>query len=110
MKREFIFSAIFDKRWKELGLTDSDLQELEKFIMDNPEAGDVIKGTGGAIKLRFALPTNKGKSGGARIIYADIKNNAHTHLLLCYAKSKQEDLNGEQKRQIKSLVKTLKGE
>ena len=111
MKREFIYTTVFDRRWEEMGLADTDLQALEKFIMDNPEAGDIIRGTGGAIKLRFALPSeNKGKRGGVRVIYMDIVRNAHTHLLLCYAKSKQDDLTNEQTKQLKSLVKTLKGE
>ena len=111
MKREFIYTRVFDKYWKELGLEIADLEELEKFIMENPRAGDIIKGTGGAIKLRFALPnSNRGKSGGVRVIYTDIEHNAHTHLLLCYAKSKQGDLTADQKKQLKSLVETLKGE
>ena len=63
MTREFIRAKVFDRRWEELGLTDNDLRELEDSILKNPNAGDIMEGTGGATKIRFALP-NKGKSGG----------------------------------------------
>ena len=38
----------FAARWKRLGLTDEDLQALEEQIMENPDAGDVMRNTGGA--------------------------------------------------------------
>ena len=91
-----------------MNLTDDDLQELENFIMQNPDFGDTIKGTGGAIKLRWFLQ-DKGKRGGIRVIYTDMPRNAHVHLLLCYGKSKQDDLTDKQKKQLKSLIEILKG-
>ena len=71
LTREFINAAIFDKRWKELGLSDDDLRDLQNILLVNPKAGKVIEGTGGAAKIRYAI-SGKGKSGGARVIYADI--------------------------------------
>jgi mRNA-degrading endonuclease RelE of RelBE toxin-antitoxin system len=109
IKRTFIETSVFTKRWQELELTDKDLQEFQSFLLKNPEAGDVIQGTNGARKVRFAL-TDKGKRGGVRIIYVDIIRREHIHLLLCYAKAKQEDLTTVQKKQIKTLVHELKGE
>jgi hypothetical protein len=38
--------------------------------MGNPEAGDMIEGTGGLRKMRFRHPRRaKGKRGGLRVIY-----------------------------------------
>lgn len=37
--REFIISKEFDRVWKELGLDDDDLNELELFLCKNPNAG-----------------------------------------------------------------------
>lgn len=71
MTREFIITKEFDRVWKELGLNDDDLNELEIFLCKNPEAGDTIEGTGGIRKIRWALE-GRGKSGGARIVYLDI--------------------------------------
>ena len=109
IKRKFIETTVFTKRWKELELSDNDLWNLQNFLLKNPGAGDIIKGTNGARKIRFMLP-GKGKSGGVRIIYVDIVRREKIHLLLCYAKANQEDLTNEQKQQVKSLVQYLKGE
>jgi len=106
IKRAFIQTNVFDKRWTELGLTDDDLSELEDFIMENPDAGDMIQGTGGAIKLRFALP-NKGKSGGIRVIYIDLISVEKVHLLTCYPKSKKDNLSDNEKAAIKEVVKRI---
>jgi hypothetical protein len=43
----FIQPVSFAAEWKRLGLTDLDLQALETAIMENPEVGDVVRGTGG---------------------------------------------------------------
>ena len=44
MTRIFITTTVFDRRWSELGLSDEDLRKLEKFLMENPGFGDVIRG------------------------------------------------------------------
>lgn len=49
-------------------LTDEDWQEIELRLMARPDAGAVVAGTGGARKLRIALP-ERGKRGRARTIY-----------------------------------------
>ena len=45
------------------------LREFINFIAQNPTMGDIIPGTGGARKIRWASDANKGKRGGARVIY-----------------------------------------
>ena len=86
MTREFIITKEFDRTWKELELNDDDLQELELFLCKNPEIGDVLEGTGGVRKFRWALE-GKGKSGGARIIYLDIVFASHIYLLTAFPKN-----------------------
>ena len=66
MVKEFINTTVFDKRWGELNLTDEDLRTLQNQIMGNPYIGDIIEGTGGAIKIRYAL-SGRGKSGGLSV-------------------------------------------
>ncbi len=51
MKRTFIEVPIFTNRWKELGLTDENLRELENALLRNPKTGDTIQGTGGIRKM-----------------------------------------------------------
>ena len=45
MRREFIETPSFTKRWFALGFNDDDLAELQQFLIKNPEAGDVMIGT-----------------------------------------------------------------
>ena len=109
MTREFIMTPVFDKLWDNMGLADEDLRKLQSVLMETPEMGDIIKGTGGARKIRIAL-SGTGKSGGARAIYIDIVHLKQMYLILCYSKSEQDDLTTEQKKQAKAFIKKLKGE
>ena len=55
MTRTFVMLPEFDKQWANLGLTDKDLNRLQLELLENPQKGDVIQGTGGLRKLRFAF-------------------------------------------------------
>jgi len=107
MKRTFIETRIFVKRWGELNLNDGDLSKLQEFIMKNPQAGDIIKGTGGLTKLRFALP-EKGKSGGARVLFIDFIHQQKTILINCYGKSEKDNISDKEKSEYKALIKLIK--
>ncbi len=48
--------------------TDKEIRILQNELISKPDKGDLIKGTGGSRKIRMAVG-NKGKSGGARVIY-----------------------------------------
>jgi hypothetical protein len=51
-------------------LDDAAFGDLHLALMRNPEAGEVIEGTGGLRKMRFAdQRRGKGKRGGLRVIY-----------------------------------------
>jgi hypothetical protein len=106
MKREFIETTIFAKRWKELNLTASDLRKLQKFIIENPDAGDIIQGTGGLIKLRWALP-NTGKSGGVRVLYIDFTYQEKIIFINCYGKDEKDNISDKEKAMYKSLIKNI---
>ena len=109
MTRQFIIMEVFDRLWDSMNLDDDNLRELQSILTVNPHKGDIIVGTGGARKIRSALP-DTGKSGGIRVIYFDKAHMQKLYLLLCYPKSKQDDLTPEQKRQLKKAIETLKGE
>jgi len=99
MKRVFLETQVFSKRWNELGLNDDDLLELQKLIMKNPKVGDIIQGTGGLTKLRFALP-NTGKSGGVRVLYVDFIRQEMVILISCYSKSEKDSISDKEKKCI----------
>jgi mRNA-degrading endonuclease RelE of RelBE toxin-antitoxin system len=41
---------------------------MQQALVSNPEAGDIIPGSGGVRKLRWSV-TGRGKRGGIRVIY-----------------------------------------
>ena len=108
MRRTFIEVPIFTKKWKELGLTDETLRELQNILLNDPKTGDVIQGTGGLRKIRIPMP-NKGKSGGSRAIYVDIELKI-IYFINVYTKNEKEDLTEEEKKAFKAIVKKLKEE
>jgi len=107
MTREFIFTKPFLACWKAMGLSDADLKSLEGILIENPQIGDVIQGTGGARKMRIHLD-GRGKSGGGRVIYLDVFEKEKLYLLFAYPKNVQENLTEEQKRIIKLLIDEIK--
>ena len=69
MKAIFVELPAFAK-YRADYLDDEGFRDLQNSLMANPEAGDVIEGTGGLRKLRQADPRRgKGKRGGLRVIY-----------------------------------------
>lgn len=85
-------------------LMDDDLyRQLQNFLMEQPEAGDLISGTGGLRKVRWNLP-GTGKRGGIRVIYFWRVAEAQILMLLAYPKSEADDLTSSQKKQLRSIV------
>ena len=108
MKRLFIEAKWFTvelAECKSLGL----LENIQALILEDPERGDLIQGTGGVRKLRAADPSRgKGKRGGYRILYLDLPDRDHTHLLLLYDKGSADNITADEKRAIKALVDQIK--
>lgn len=46
MTRTFIEVPLFTKRWREIGLNDSELRSLQIMLLKDPESGPVMEGTG----------------------------------------------------------------
>ena len=97
MRRTFIEVPLFTKKWKELGLTDENLRELENILLEDPKAGVPIQGTGGIRKIRIPME-NKGKSGGRRVIYVDIELKETIYFVNVYSKNEKDDLTEDEKK------------
>jgi len=80
--------------------------ELITHLKANPKDGDVIRGTGGIRKLRWARQ-GSGKRGGVRVIYYFYDKNGILIMLKTYAKNAQSDLSAQEKHKYSDLVKTL---
>jgi len=61
-------------------LNDDEYRALQNYMLENPKAGVILRGSGGIRKLRWAA-RGKGKSGGVRIIYYWAKQAEHIYLL-----------------------------
>ncbi len=86
-------------------LTDDEYAELQGVLVVRPEAGDLVPGTSGLRKLRWGHQARgKGKRGGIRVIYYWHPREMLMYMLLAYAKGKQEDLTGSQKKLLMRLV------
>ena len=109
MTREFVYTEPFRKCWKAMGLSEDDLKKLEEILLENPQSGDVIEGTGGARKMRIQIE-NRGKSGGGRVIYVDVFEKEKLYFLLAYPKNVQDSLTPDQKKQVRKLVEAIKKE
>lgn len=107
MYKEFIILPEFDKQWKAMNLTDNDLRRLENIILENPEIGDVIQGTGGLRKLRFAFP-ERGKSGSSRVCYVNIVRKEKVFLITAYPKNEKDNLSQAERNNIKQVIEILK--
>jgi hypothetical protein len=97
----------FKAEAKELLGTDG-IEALAVYLIDHPDAGDVIPGAGGARKLRWPAK-GRGKRGGARIIYIYVLIAARVYLLRCYAKSIKTDLTADEKKELRQIAAHLKG-
>lgn len=109
MRRSFVLTSGFEKSWADLGLGDDELRVLQSLLIENPESGDVIQGTGGARKIRIPME-GRGKSGGGRVIYVDVVVRERIYLLLAYPKNVQADLTPEQKKLVRKIIQTIKEE
>ncbi len=86
MELTFIQLSGFANKWRKIRLSDEDLQALERQLRDNPEAGDVIRGTSGLRKVRFAPPSrHTGKSGAFRVAYGYFRVASTIYLFVIFA-------------------------
>jgi hypothetical protein len=86
----FIESSIF-ARICPAYLDDDEYSELQQFLMQNPDVGELIPGSGGVRKMRWARD-GMGKRGGLRIIYYVRYKPTEFWMLTIYAKAKHENI------------------
>ena len=73
-------------------MKDDEYRAFQAFLAGEPEAGDVIPGTGGFRKLRWAdRRRGKGKRGGLRVIYYYLLTDAQIWVMALYDKGAVAD-------------------
>lgn len=102
---EFVYTEEFSDSVR--GLLDSErLRALESELLERPEEGAVIAGTGGVRKMRFALP-GRGKRGSIRVLYVYVKVDCRIYFLLVYPKNVRDTLTQGEKSALRSWIETL---
>jgi hypothetical protein len=105
VKAVFVELPAFE-RYRAHYLDDSAFQQMQLTLMNNPEAGDVIKGSGGLRKLRFAdARRGKGKRGGLRVVYYWWALGMQFWLYTIYDKDEMADLTPAQRTALKAMLK-----
>ncbi|MGB7844471.1 MAG: hypothetical protein WBL63_02565 [Candidatus Acidiferrum sp.] len=86
-------------------LTDDEYLRLQTLLAADPERGDLMPGTGGFRKLRWAEPTRgKGRRGGLRIIYYFFLADQQIWLMTLYDKDEAADLTPKEKKMLKNAI------
>ncbi len=101
-----VFSFIETKLFTRLVLeylSDEEYQELQKLLIEQPDAGQVIPGTGGVRKLRWRAP-GRGKRGGYRVIYFARIERGVIWMLTMYPKNVKDNIPAQVLRQIRDEV------
>jgi len=89
-------------------LSESERNDVIDFVAATPKAGDLIQGTGGVRKLRWAR-SGRGKSGGVRVIYYFHSEALPLYLLTVFGKGEKADLSQAERNELARLVQVLKG-
>lgn len=99
---EFIETPFFTKALERY-LDDDEYAELQRHLVDQPEAGVVVPGSGGVRKLRWAA-TGRGKRGGLRVIYYLRSRQGEIWMLTVYGKNVRENIPAHLLRQMKEAI------
>jgi hypothetical protein len=90
----------------EEGIDEAERAEIVDYIAVNPDAGEIITGTGGARKIRVA-GRGKGKSGGYRVITFYAGDDIPVFLLDVYSKASRANLSKAERNELKSILTAL---
>jgi hypothetical protein len=101
----FLETPLFTRRLGDY-LSDESYRELQCILMEKPELGDVIPGTGGFRKARWEdARRGKGKRGGLRIVYYHLMTDEQVWFVTLYDKDEAADLADEEKKILKQAIK-----
>ena len=105
MKAVFVELPAFERHRADY-LDDAAFGALQRALMKDPEAGEIIEGTGGLRKMRFAdARRGKGKRGGLRVIYYWWGAGMQFWLYTLYDKDEMTDLTPKQRKALKAMIK-----
>jgi len=87
-------------------LSDDEYRSLQWHLLEHPEAGNIVRGSGGVRKIRWSQE-GKGKKGGVRVVYYWKKSAHEIWLLTIYSKGERATIPGHI---LKKIAKEIKNE
>ncbi len=91
-------------------LSEAEKKQLKEEVAQIRELGNLIPGTGGLRKFRWARDNNKGKRGGARVIYYYMDDEVPLYLMGVYAKNEKETLSAKEKKEARAAIAAIKSD
>lgn len=85
-------------------MDDESYAELQRHLAHHPDAGDLIRGSGGMRKIRWR-GNGRGKRGGLRVIYFWWVVKDRISMLLAYPKSEQDDLTADEIKLLRGVLR-----
>ena len=101
----FVETSLFSKLLGDY-LSDDEYRRLQNHLIEHPDAGAIIRNSGGVRKVRWRAG-GKGKSGGVRVIYYWAKADDQTFFLTLYGKGEQENLSAAELKRVAKLLEEL---
>ena len=98
----FIETRMFTKLLPDY-LSDDEYRGLQSYLLQKPDAGDIVRGSGGVRKVRWAK-SGQGKSGGLRAIYYWKKSDHEIWMLTLYSKSERASISAHTLKQIAEVI------
>src|SRR6266481_3401617 len=103
-RMEFIEAPAFTQYLSNY-LDDDEYRALQKYLRLAPDAGDLIPGTGGFRKIRWAdKRRGKGRRGGLRVIYYHFAAGHQIWLVTLYGKNEAADLTPGEKKALRLAI------
>jgi mRNA-degrading endonuclease RelE of RelBE toxin-antitoxin system len=99
----FIETSLFSKLVYKY-LSEDEFLGLQNYLLEHPERGDIVPGSGGVRKVRWAM-TGRGKRGGVRVIYYWKQRDDEIWLLTIYAKNEASTIPGHILKKIAEEIK-----
>jgi mRNA-degrading endonuclease RelE of RelBE toxin-antitoxin system len=94
-------TSMFTRRVLQL-LAEEEYRKLQAALVNRPQAGAIIRGSGGA---QSALGgSSRGKRGGVRIIYYWAAEQAQLLMLFIFTKNERDDLSPDQLKILRIIV------
>ena len=88
-------------------VSDEEYRRFQNELIEDPERGDLIQGTGG-FRKRGCGWREEGKAAGSRVIYLYLAEQEVIFLATLYKKSKRETLTDDEKQSLKEAARRIK--